>query len=72
VKSWKDIFIKKYGDFNLVHIKDIYEISKINLAESITSMSFLAEKKLIIIDYKAKEKKENENINDENLDEYII
>jgi hypothetical protein len=56
----------------LVHIKDIYEISKINFAESMTSMSFLAEKKLIIIDYKNKEKKENESINDENLDEYII
>lgn len=73
VKAWKDVFIKKYGDFNLVHIKDIHDIEKINLAESLTAMSFLAEKKLIIIDYKAKEKKnKDEEDEKQSIEDYII
>lgn len=50
VKAWKNRFISKYWDFNLVHIKNI-EITDNNfLTENICSSSFLNEKKLIIID----------------------
>lgn len=49
VKAWKDKFIEKYWEFNLAHIKDIVEADYNFLTENISAMSFLAEKKLIII-----------------------
>ena len=50
VKSWKDRFISKFWDFNLIHIKDINLLDDNFLIENTTSTSFLSEKKLIIID----------------------
>lgn len=49
VKSWKDNFIGKFWDFNLVHIKNIEELDNNFLIENITSGSFMNEKKLVII-----------------------
>lgn len=50
VKAWKDNFISKFWDFNLIHIKNIEIVDNNFLIENITSTSFLAEKKLVIID----------------------
>jgi len=50
VKAWKDNFISKFWDFNLIHIKNIESTDNNFLVENITSTSFLAEKKLVIID----------------------
>lgn len=50
VKKWKDSFISKFWDFNLVHIKNIELVDNNFLIENITSGSFLSEKKLVIID----------------------
>ncbi|MFK7780645.1 MAG: hypothetical protein QM490_05955 [Candidatus Gracilibacteria bacterium] len=50
VKAWKDNFISKFGDFNLIHIKNIDILDNNFLIENITSTSFLSEKKLVIID----------------------
>lgn len=49
VKAWKDKFIEKYWEFNLAHIKDIIEVDNNFISENICAMSFLGEKKLIII-----------------------
>lgn len=49
VKAWKDKFIEKYGEFNLAHIKDIIEVDNNFISENVCAMSFLGEKKLIII-----------------------
>ena len=51
VKSWKNNFIQKFWDFNLIHIKNIEELDNNFLVENITSWSFMNEKKLVIIDY---------------------
>lgn len=50
IKIWKDRFISKFWDFNLIHIKDIELVDNNFLIENITSASFLSEKKLVIID----------------------
>jgi hypothetical protein len=50
VKAWKDKFVSKFWEFNLVHIKNIDTVDNNFLIENITSTSFLSEKKLIIID----------------------
>ncbi len=50
VKAWKQKFVSKFWDFNLVHIKDIKSVDDNFLIENTTSTSFLSEKKLIIID----------------------
>lgn len=50
VKKWKDQFIEKYWDFNLIHINNLSENNINYLSEILLSQSFLAEKKLIIID----------------------
>ncbi|MCP4523006.1 MAG: hypothetical protein GY828_02180 [Candidatus Gracilibacteria bacterium] len=50
VLAWKNRFIEKYGDFNLLHIKNILDVDNNFLIESLTSQSFLSEKKLLIID----------------------
>lgn len=62
--AWKDKFIEKYWDFNLTHIKDITDVDNNFLSENISAMSFLAEKKLIIIelDIWSKENKINDKI----------
>lgn len=63
--KWKNQFISKYGDFNLVHIKEPENMTKSSLALNMFSASFLWEKKLIIIDL------EN-NILEEDLTEFFL
>ncbi len=50
INWWKNLFIKKYWDFNLLYIKNISDLSENILIENITWSSFLSEKRLIIID----------------------
>ena len=50
VDRWKNTFISKYGDFNFVHIKDLSSVNNDFLVSSLTWISFLSEKKLVIID----------------------
>ncbi len=50
VKAWKDKFISKFWEFNLIHIKDIEWLDNNFIIENVSSRSFLSEKKLIIID----------------------
>jgi DNA polymerase III delta subunit len=64
VLKWKNHFISKYGDFNLLHIKDLSNIDLNFLAENLFASSFLSEKKLIIIDLN--------NELDEKLSEFFI
>lgn len=61
VFKWKKQFIEKYWEFNLIHIRDINNENLNFLSENLFSTSFLAEKKLIIIDI-------DSNINDEKVD----
>lgn len=61
VLNWKNQFIEKYGDFNLVHLKDISEMEFDTYSQHILSSSFLWEKKLIIIDL-------NNELQDETVD----
>ena len=61
VKAWKDRFISKFWEFNLVHIKNIEIVDNNFLIENITSTSFLSEKKLIIIDLDEKVSDEKQN-----------
>ena len=68
VKAWKTKFIEKFWEFNLAHIKDIVNVDYNFLTENISAMSFLAEKKLIIIELEigTKDAKINDKI------DYII
>ncbi|MDD3144662.1 MAG: hypothetical protein PHV23_00965 [Candidatus Gracilibacteria bacterium] len=50
VLNWKNQFIEKYGDFNLIHLKNINEMEFDTYSQHILSSSFLGEKKLVIID----------------------
>lgn len=50
VNAWKEKFIEKYGDFNLVKISNLWDIDNNFLVENITAMSFFQEKKLILIE----------------------
>lgn len=50
VLNWKNQFIEKYGDFNLIHLKNINEMEFDTYSQHILSSSFLWEKKLVIID----------------------
>lgn len=62
VKSWKQHFVSKYWDFNLIHIKDIKNTDNDFLIENISSSSFLSEKKLVIIDLNEDIPKEKEEL----------
>lgn len=62
VKLWKNHFISKYWEFNLVHIKSINLVNNNFLVENITSTSFLNEKKLIIIDIEKELEAEKEDL----------
>ncbi len=48
--SWKNQYIKKYWDFNLIHFKDISKIDNNSLNQELLWEWFMWEKKLIIID----------------------
>lgn len=50
VKAWKQRFVSKFWEFNLIHIKNIDTVDNNFLTLNITSTSFLSEKKLVIID----------------------
>lgn len=50
VNAWKEKFIEKYGDFNLVKISNLWDVDNNFLVENITAMSFFQEKKLILIE----------------------
>ena len=49
-KKWKDLFVEKHSDFNMLHIKDILLVNNNFLLENLTARSFFDAKKLIIID----------------------
>ncbi|MCD5385313.1 hypothetical protein LRZ95_01450 [Candidatus Gracilibacteria bacterium] len=61
VSDWKNKFISKFGEFNLIHIKDIENTDNNFLAENINSTSFLGEKKLIVIDLNEKLNEDKQN-----------
>ncbi|MDD3793563.1 MAG: DNA polymerase III subunit delta [Candidatus Gracilibacteria bacterium] len=50
VKKWKNQFIEKYGDFNLLQIKELDENILETLHQNMLSEGFMGEKKLIIIE----------------------
>ncbi|MCT4617339.1 MAG: hypothetical protein N4A38_03970 [Candidatus Gracilibacteria bacterium] len=50
LKKWKDRFIQKYGDFNLIHIKDYSSIDNNFIVESVLSGGFMGQKKLVILE----------------------
>lgn len=50
VKKWKNQFIEKYGDFNLLQIKELDENILETLHQNMLSEWFMWEKKLIIIE----------------------
>lgn len=50
VNSWKNKFIEKYWEFNLVNINNLWEVDNNFLVENITALSFFQEKKLIIVE----------------------
>ncbi|MDR3150958.1 MAG: hypothetical protein LBU14_05235 [Candidatus Peribacteria bacterium] len=64
IYKWKNQFITKFGDFNLLHIKDLLSIDTNFLAGILFASGFLNEKKLIIIDI--------ESDLDEKLSEFFI
>lgn len=73
VKSWKKAFLDKFGDFNMLHIRDLSWISQDFLRENLLSSPFLWDKKVIIIEdffKKAKAKKDDKDSSDDNLEEY--
>jgi len=59
VSKWKQHFLSKFWDFNLLHIKNIEEMDNNFLTLNLTSTSFLADKKMIIIDI-TEQKKSND------------
>jgi len=50
VKKWKNQFIEKYGDFNLLQIKELNQNILESLHQNMLSEWFMWEKKLIIIE----------------------
>ncbi|MDD5213087.1 MAG: hypothetical protein PHG82_01560 [Candidatus Gracilibacteria bacterium] len=80
VQSWKKAFIDKFGDFNLLHIRDLSQISQDFLRENLLSSPFLGDKKVIIIEdffKKAKAKKDdeednNDDTNTSNLNDFLL
>lgn len=65
LNKWKKQFIEKYSDFNLTHLKEIKNLDKNILKDTILSGSlFSSEKKLIILDI-------NNDIWDE-LEDFLI
>lgn len=64
VNSWKNKFIEKYWEFNLVNINNLWEVDNNFLVENITALSFFQEKKLILVecDLTSKDTKISEKI----------
>ncbi|MDD4151506.1 MAG: hypothetical protein PHR68_02745 [Candidatus Gracilibacteria bacterium] len=81
VKAWKKAFLEKFGDFNVLHLRDLSVISQNFLQENLLSGPFLGDKKLIILEdffKKGKSKKDDESIGDEedenetNMNEFFL
>jgi len=76
VKAWKEKFVWKFWDFNMIHIKNVETVDNNFLTENISSTSFLSEKKLIIIDIEKELTTEKEsfliNILDKIPDDNIV
>ncbi len=68
VKKWKNQFIEKYGDFNLLHIKLLEESNLESYHQNLLSVSFMNEKKLIILDLNGDESDEVKEFITKNLD----
>ncbi len=64
VKKWKNQFIEKYGDFNLLHIKWLDDTNLESYHQNLYSVSFMNETKLIILDLNWDEQ--------ESISEFII
>jgi len=63
--SWKKAYIWKYGDFNLVHFKNLKEVENNLLSQELLSWWFMWEKKLIIInDFPLKTSDKNPDLNE--------
>ena len=60
VKAWKNKFVSKFWDFNMLHIKDLNTVDNNFLIENTLSTSFLSEKKLIIINLDKETNEENQ------------
>ncbi len=50
INSWKKIFVEKYWELNLIHIKNFLDFWINEILNNLTTAWFLWEKKLIIID----------------------
>lgn len=61
VRSWKKLFLEKHGDFNLTHIKNLWDVQVDFIAESFLSNSLFQSKKLIIIEIDATERKSTDS-----------
>lgn len=59
--AWKNLFIQKHWEFNLIHIKNISEYENSFFAENITAAWFMWEKKLVIIDIESEKNEKYEN-----------
>lgn len=68
VKKWKNQFVEKYGDFNLLHIKWLDENNLESYHQNLLSVSFMNEKKLIILDINWDESDEIKEFITKNLD----
>lgn len=65
VKKWKDGFISKFWDFNFFHINDINSYSENDISDILLSSSFMADKKLVIVD-------DYPNSDNKNFDELFL
>lgn len=50
INAWRKAFIEKHGDLNFIHIKDITEVNNDFLLETLCWLSFMNQKRLVIID----------------------
>jgi DNA polymerase III delta subunit len=57
--KWKSQFISKYGDFNLLHIKELENLKEDFLATNLLSQGFLGEKKLVLVEFSNDDLSEN-------------
>jgi len=68
VKKWKNQFVEKYGDFNLLHYKLLEKSNLESYYQNLFSSSFMNETKLIILDINWDEDEEIWNFIINNLD----
>ncbi len=50
VFGWKKLFLEKYGEYNIIHIKDFFDFPISHILGDLVTPWFMGEKKLIIID----------------------